>query len=114
MALRTRAIIFGLAPGGVAQASRLPRLRDGHPACDLFREWDAPATAGETPALRPWPIRGGAPATSSNRQGPRRFGRKVQQFPFRDALGGRTRALSRGRKERRGANRSCSAPTTRL
>src|SRR5208337_732224 len=40
----------------VARASRLPRLRDGHPA--RTRERDAPTTAGETPALqktvRPW------------------------------------------------------------
>src|SRR5208337_1438901 len=44
----------------VARASRLPRLRDGHPFAALragsaraaSRERDAPVTAGETPALR--------------------------------------------------------------
>src|SRR5271157_2016680 len=49
--IREKISDLAAAPVAVAWASRLPRLRDGHPACDTLRGRDAPPTAGGTPAL---------------------------------------------------------------
>jgi len=49
--IREKISELAAAPLAVAWASRLPRLRDGHPACDTLRGRDAPPTAGGTPAL---------------------------------------------------------------
>ena len=72
-------------PSDLARASRLPRLRDGHPFAPLragsarvrLRERDAPATTGEMPALHQWRVQFTSALTLDTSRGKRGFQKSV-------------------------------------